>query len=196
MGSCGSLSTSRIRKGMVCINAGVCQRVDVANPLISGVVSDDVALRRCASPSFYEERYMTTRQAMIRLTMVPMLGAYSLFGGQPASAQFVQPLTPPSANFCINYSVANRTHYSVQIRFDNLDSDDYQLQPGRSVVYHKVNYCGAPAYVVASYGGPNGPRPIVRNMALDKRTPNFDVVESGMYVLINPSGTAVSDLRR
>jgi hypothetical protein len=70
----------------------------------------------------------------------------------PALAQFVQPLPQPSV-YCKDYNINNKTIYTVSIKFDNLDNQNFDLEPGQEVTYHKTKYCSAPAYVVASYSG-------------------------------------------
>ncbi len=113
--------------------------------------------------------------------------------GPPAGQTLAQfaPAFPAPSPFCIDYGVINKTHYDVSIRFDNEDGESYDLGPGQSVTYHKVKYCSSPAYVVASYSGPDRSGMIGRNIALDLKTPNFEVVEAGRYVFLKPVGQPV-----
>jgi hypothetical protein len=107
-----------------------------------------------------------------------------------AHAQFAQPLPQPSV-YCNDYNVRNNTNYKVSIKFDNLDDQIYDLEPGQEATYHKTKYCSAPAYVVANYSGGGRAGTIGRNIALDYKHRDSEVVESGRYIFLKPVGEAI-----
>ncbi len=100
-------------------------------------------------------------------------------------AGFVESLPQPSVA-CKDYYITNQTPYAVRIRFDNLDAESYQLNPGRSVTYQKKLYCSSPAYLVADYYNGRTYTKIGRNIALDFKKSNFAIARSGGYVFILP----------
>jgi hypothetical protein len=117
------------------------------------------------------------------------VGTILLLGLSNAHAQFVQALPQPSI-YCEDYDVRNNTNLHVSIQFDALPNERYELEPGQSVNYHKTQYCAAPAYVVAGHSGPRSGT-IGRNLALDPRSPHYEIVEAGRYVFLNRVGDAI-----